>query len=200
MADRPEFESVMPMFNEVLARLARAGAMIVDPCDIPSAEQIHDARSCVFRTEFKASLNAFLEDQNAPCGMDSLADIIRWNEAHSETIPYGQPLLLAAEETRGLDDPLYRADRLRDIALSRTGGIEAAIAAGAVHVLVAPMGAAAKCTGKAGSPTLAIPAGLDATGKPFGITLYNSPGSDAVLLAVGQLVEQAVGERCIPTL
>jgi len=200
MADRPDFAAVMPMFDDLLSRLARSGAAIVDPCDLPSAEQIQDVRSCVFRTEFKASLNAFLEVQGAPCGMSSLGDIIRWNDAHPDRIPYGQSLLLAAEETRGLNDPQYRADRARDVALSRTGGIDAAIAAGAVDVLIAPMGAAAKCTGKAGAPTLAIPAGIGADGTPFGVTLYNSFGDDAVLIAAARLVEQVVGDRRLPRL
>jgi amidase len=112
----------------------------------------------------KASLNAFLEEQGAPCGMSSLADIIRWNDAH----PTGFRTVsrcCSRRRKRGLNDPQYRADRARDVALSRTGGIDAAIAAGAVDVLIAPMGAAAKCTGKAGAPTLAIPAGIGATAR-----------------------------------
>jgi len=200
MADRADFSGVSALLDDVLARLARAGACIVDPCDLPSAEQLLEVRSCVFRTEFKASLNAFLDDQGSPCGISSLEVLIRWNEAHPERIPYGQSLLLAANETKGLRDPVYQADRARDIALSCTGGIDAALAAGHADVLLAPMGAAAKCTGKAGAPTLAIPAGLDSHGVPFGVTLYTSRGRDALLLAVGRLVERAIGERCLPAL
>ncbi|HEU4625722.1 MAG TPA: amidase family protein [Steroidobacteraceae bacterium] len=200
MADRADFAPVAPLLERVLQALSRAGAIIVDPCDMPSAEQILDIRSCVFRTEFKASLNAFLEAHGAPCGIGSLEELIRWNEAHPEMIPYGQSLLLAAQETRGINDPVYRADRARDIALSRTAGIDATLQAGNVDVLIAPMGAAAKCTGKAGAPTLAIPAGLDASGTPFGVTLYTSFGSDAVLVAVARLVEQAIGDRRQPAL
>jgi amidase len=62
------------------------------------------------------------------------------------------------------------------------------------------MGAAAKCTGKAGAPTLAIPAGLDSRGVPFGVTLYTSVGEDALLLAVGRLVEHTVADRRLPAL
>jgi amidase len=200
MADRPDFAGVLPLFNAVVERLGKAGARIVDPCDLPSAEQLQDVRSCVFRTEFKASMNAFFEEHESPCGIGSLKELIRWNEAHPEVIPYGQSLLLAAEETRGLNDPQYRADRARDIALSRTGGIDAALQAGSVDVLIAPMGAAAKCTGKAAAPTLAIPAGMDSTGTPFGVTLYTSYGNDAALMAVGRLVERAIGDRRTPQL
>ncbi len=200
MADREQFTGVMPQFEAALSALSKAGARIVDPCDLPSAEQMQEVRSCVFRTEFKAALNAFLEDYNAPCGIASLAALIRWNEAHPQHIPYGQSLLLAAEETRGLSDPQYLADRARDIALSRQGGIDAALYAGDADVLIAPMGAAAKLTGKAGGPTLAIPFGHDATGTPFGITLYTALGRDRLLLAVGRLVEHAIARRVLPKL
>ena len=94
---------------------------IVDPCDLPSAEQLQDVRSSVFRTEFKAALNAFLREHDHPCGINSLATLIRWNEAHPDAIPHGQSLLLAAEATAGLDDPQYRADRARDIVAQPVG-------------------------------------------------------------------------------
>src|SRR5690606_18916611 len=110
----------------------------------------HEARSCVFRAEFKASLNALLS-QLRPCGINSMQDLIEWNRDHPESIPYGQSLLEAANATTIHGEP-YITDRLRDIALSDTGGIAAAMQAGAVEVLLVPMTAAAKCTGKAGAP------------------------------------------------
>jgi amidase len=109
-------------------------------------------------------------------------------------------LLLAAEATGGFDDPQYRGDRLRDIALSRTAGIDAALAASKVDVLLAPMGAAAKYTGKAGAPAFAIPAGLDAAGMPFGVTLYTSRGRDRHLLEVGITVANIIGQIRAPDL
>ena len=202
MALRPEFSGVLPLSRRGAqpSRLRRshAGRTLADLLE--SVEQLQEVRSCVFKTEFKASLDAFLEAHEAPGGIGSLADLVRWNSEHPEFIPYGQSLLLAALETRGLNDPQYRLDRLRDIALSRSGGIDAALLAGNVDVLIAPMGAAAKCTGKAGAPTLAIPVGADTAGAPFGITLYTSIGKDALLLAAGHLVERAIGERRIPRL
>jgi len=200
MADRPEFAAVMPLFEQALSRLSRAGAIVVDPCDLPSAEQLQDVRSCVFRAEFKAGLNAFLEGHEQPCGMGSMADLIHWNEQHPETIPYGQPLLVAANETCGLDDALYRSDRARDIALSLTGGIEAALAMSGADVLMAPMGAAAKCTGKAGAPVAALPVGLDPSGVPFGITLFAAPGDDLRVLVAAAVIERAIGDRRTPAL
>ncbi len=72
IADRADLSGVLPLFEDVLSLLAGAGARIVDPCDLPSAEALQDVRSCVFRTEFKAALNEFLEAHDSPCGVANL--------------------------------------------------------------------------------------------------------------------------------
>lgn len=198
VADRTEFDALTLLFEGILSKLAKAGAKIVDPCDLPSAEQLQDVRSSVFRTEFKAALNAFLPAHGSPCGIGSMQDLIAWNAQHPETIPYGQSLLIAANATRGLDDPAYRSDRARDVALSRTAGIDAALSMHDCDVLIAPMGAAAKCTGRAGAPVVAIPCGLAEGGVPFGVTVFAGAGSDARLLAVAGAIEKAVGDRRLP--
>jgi amidase len=190
----------MPRFESVLQILREAGIEIADPCDLPAAEQLHEVRSCVFRTELKAALDAFLEANDHPCGIDSLQTLISWNAAHPDTRPFGQSLLIAAAATGGLDVAEYRSDRHRDIALSRQAGIDAALQFSGADVLIAPMGAAAKCTGKAGAPVLAIPAGIGPTGLPFGVTLFTSLGGDAKLLAAGATVAAAIAERPMPRL
>ena len=200
MAERPDFAPVMPLFAAALEKLGAAGAILVDPCELPTAEQLQEVRSSVFRTEFKAALNALLEQCGAPCGIGSMQALIRWNEAHPEAIPFGQSLLIAAQATRGLRDPVYRADRARDLALSLTGGIEAVLRANSVDALISPMGAASKYTGKAGAPAIALPAGLGPDGTPFGVTLYAAPGSDARLFSIAAGVEAALGPRRLPKL
>jgi amidase len=200
VADRADLADVMPIFEGVLSNLSAAGAIIIDPCDLPTAEQLQDVRSCVFRAEFKSALGAFLAVHGVPCGMASMADIIAWNEKHPDAIPYGQPLLIAANETGGVDDERYAADRARDVALSLTGGIDAALVAGDVDLLMVPMGAAAKATGKAGTPVVAVPCGLSSSGVPFGVTLLASSGEDFRLLALASAIEQVVGNRQIPRL
>jgi amidase len=130
----------------------------------------------------------------------SLADLIQWNAAHPEYIPYGQLLLLAAHQTDGIYSTAYITDRLRDIELSRRMGIEAAMSSTGVDVLIAPVDCAAKFTGKAGAPALTIPTGVLPDGVPVGITLFTRPGEDSKLLAIGALVERAIGRRSIPSL
>lgn len=200
MADRDDMRHVAGTFTTILSQLSDAGVTIVDPCDLPSAEQLMEVRSSVFRTEFKAVLNAFLEENPVPSGIRSLGQLIAWNEAHSETIPFGQSLLLAAEATAGLDDPAYRADRALDIALSRTQGIDAACASAGCDALIVPMSVAAKCTGKAGAPVIALPAGAGPDGLPFGITLFSPCGTDERLLAIAAAIEPIILRRLAPKL
>ncbi len=199
LLDAAEQAPLLGRLEDVLTRLAAAGATILDPCDLPSALPLRDVRSCVFRTEFKAAFDALMATLGAPCGIGGMADLVRWNEANPGAIPFGQPLLLAALATGGLADPAYRQDRARDIALSRTAGIDAALEGAGADLLLAPMGTAAKATGKAGAPAIAIPCGALPDGSPFGVTLFGRRGSDRLLLAAARLVERAVGERLSPT-
>jgi amidase len=200
MADREEFLPVMPFFENVLKKLSTAGASIIDPCDLPSAEQLQEVRSSVFKTEFKAALNTFLQENDSPCGIDSMESLIAWNEAHPEFIPYGQSLLLASNASKGIDDAQYQSDRARDISLSVTTGIDAAMNMFDVNVLIAPMGAAAKLTGKSGAPVIAIPCGMGPDLTPFGVTIIAKVGDDARLLAIGRQIELVVGERKVPVI
>ncbi|TDP62057.1 amidase family protein [Roseateles toxinivorans] len=198
MADRADFSLGMQAFETFLARLSAAGAVIVDPCDLPTAPAVLDLRSSVFATEFKQSLNEFLRTHGSPQGIGSLADLIVWNQAHPECVPFGQSLLLNAQATRGTVDPAYRADRERDLRLCRDEGIDFTRAHHRVDVLVAPMGAAAKFTGKAGAPAVALPAGLGGDGLPFGVTVFSSTGCDAELLRIAAAMQIAAGQRVLP--
>ncbi|MEM6159438.1 amidase family protein [Erwinia sp. P6884] len=198
IADSVLTEGRKEVFERALASLTQAGAIIVDPCDLPAAEQLNAVRSCVFRTEFKASLNSLLTTLH-PCGMRSMADIISWNNAHPDAIPYGQSLLEAANASPDVRSQQYVEDRQRDIALSLNAGILAAMKAGRADVLLAPMSAAAKCTGKAGAPVVALPAGQDAEGLPFGITLFSAPGHDNAVLQIAGAIEGVIGKRLQPT-
>ncbi|MDR7342044.1 amidase [Pantoea alhagi] len=197
IADSVLTDSRKKVFNDLVASLTQAGAVIVDPCDLPAAEQLSEVRSCVFRSEFRKSLNNLLETLE-PCGMKSMGDIIAWNKAHPEAIPYGQSLLEAADASPDLFSPHYLSDRRRDSVLSLDSGILSALRIGGVDILLSPMAAAAKCTGKAGAPVAAIPAGEDADGLPFGITLYSAPGHDRSVLLAAKAIEKAVGKRVLP--
>lgn len=193
--ERPELAPALGRFLDCLAALKAAGVRIVDPCDPPAARELLEVRSSVFPTEFKAAFAAFMNDHGHPCGVASLHDLITWNEAHPNAIPYGQSLLLNAQSTQGLDAAKYLADRRADIDLSRAQGIDAALSTHGVDALITPMSSAAKWTGKAGAPVVALPAGADANGQPFGVTLFARRFEDDKLISIASRVEKIIARR-----
>jgi len=197
--ERPELSPALGRFLDCLAALKAAGVRIVDPCDPPAARELLEVRSSVFPTEFKAAFEAFTNDHGHPCGVASLHDLIAWNDAHPDAIPFGQSLLLNAQSTQGLDAPNYLADRRADITLSRIQGIDAALTEHSVDALITPMSSAAKWTGKAGAPVIALPAGSDAHGHPFGVTLLARRFEDAKLIFIAARVEKIIAQRLRPT-
>ncbi len=93
---------------------------------------------------------------------------------------------------------LHRTDRLNDIRLTTAEGIDAALPASGADVLTAPMGVAAKLTGKAGAPALSLPVATLADGSRFGITLYTRVGEDMRLLSIGRF-RRTRDQRRLPT-
>ncbi|HMN81621.1 MAG TPA: amidase family protein [Burkholderiaceae bacterium] len=199
-ADREDHVGHAADFARVLARLAGGGVTLLDPCDLEAADEILAVRSSVFRTEFKAAFNAFLADHGAPQGIGTLADLIRFNDAHPQHIPYGQSLLVAAEATRGIDDPTYLADRAQDLTLTRSRGIDGALGRNGADALLLPMTVGARLSGKAGAPVVAVPCGAGADGAPFAVTVIGRAGDDAKVLAAARVIEELAGGRIVPAL
>jgi len=187
------------LVDKALVALHEAGAQIVDPADIPTASIVMPMLSRVFRTDFKAGLNAFL----ARCGdrtpVRNMADVIAHNLANPAAIPFGQDLLLAAEATAGdWSEPGYHADRARDLRLTRAEGIDAVMAAHELDALVVPMDHAAKFTGKAGYPAISVPCGYTSEGDPAGVTFIGPAFSEPRLIGIAYAFEQATRLRRAP--
>jgi len=185
--------------NRALDAMHEAGALIVDPADIPTARFVMPMLSRVFRTDFKAGLNAFLSRCAERSAMSSMADIVRHNEKHPEAIPYGQDLLLAAEGTRGdWSEPEYHFDRARDLRLTRDEGLDQVFREYRLDALVVPMDHAAKFTGKAGYPAVTVPCGYTDDGFPVGLTFIGRAWSEPRLIALAHAFEQLGNWRRTP--
>ena len=192
---RAGHEAAEAVTEQAVATLRAAGAIIVDPADVPTAHEVARLRSSVFAREFKAGLEAFLAVQGEAAPRHTLADIIAFNEAHAEQcLPYGQALAEAAARTDGLDAAAYHADRRRDITLSRELGIDAVCRQYRLDALLTPGGAAAKLTGKAGYPAVTVPAGFTDGGMPVGVSFIGPAFSEGRLLALAYAFECARGE------
>ena len=187
-------DAASAVYEQAIAMLRNAGAVIIDPADVPTATEIFGLRSTVFATEFKVGLNSFLASQGEAAPRHSLTEILEFNAAHSkQCLAYGQNLAEMADRSGGIDDRAYRTDRLRDIVLSREMGIDAICGEHRLDALVTLGGAAAKLTGKAGYPVLTVPAGFTADGQPIGISFLGPAFSEPRLIALGYAFEQHAG-------
>jgi amidase len=190
-----------------------AGAVLVDPVEVPGAAALaqSDDEMTVLLCELKAGLEAYLGQRPADDGSQprTMAELIAFNEAHAELeMPrFGQDHFIAAAATDGLDEPGYRRARAAGLRRARSRGIDAALAAGAVDVLVAPTMAPAwliddvngdppipgcyRASAVAGYPAITLPVG-SVRGLPAGLCLMGPAWSEALLVRLAYAFEQAL--------
>lgn len=114
---------------------------------------------------------------------------------------YGQHYLLEAELTSGtLTEPEYIRAKRRDLRMTREEGIDAFVGRHRLDAILSPGHTGAAAPAKAGCPSIAIPGGYHASGKPLGLTLTGQAFSEAALLRLAYAYEQATLHRKAPTL
>jgi amidase len=132
--------------------------------------------------------------------MRTLADLIAFNDDHCEVeLPhFGQELFDVAEATTGLDDPAYRAARALCLEVTRTRGIDRVMATGRLDAIVAPGHGDTSAAAVAGYPSITIPTGISADGRPGGVRFVAGFLEEPRLVALAYSLEQAVGPRPVP--
>jgi amidase len=160
----------------------------------------------VFVYELKAGLDAYLRDWARDTEMRSIADIVRFNEAHAaRALRFGQDVFRAAAATRGdLREIEYRAARRMDLRASRRLGLDAYLDGLRLDAVLFPGNAGAAIAAKAGYPSVEVPAGLvggaSMPARPFGVTFTGRAWSEPVLLRLAYAFEQTTRARPIPIL
>jgi amidase len=169
------------LMAEAIEILKQQGAVIVDPADIPSVVATDAANnfllwstcggldnakgkdadcSIVFKYGMKRDFNAWLTSLGAAAPVKTLTELRLWNVAHQRAgaIKYGQALLDISDEmdVRG-DRARYQADRDKDVRLSATEGIDAAMKAHQLDALLFPGSGSASIAAKPGYPTIIVP-------------------------------------------
>ena len=203
------------MLSATVAALKAAGAEIVEVGDFPHLTQISEPELDVLLYELKAGLNTYLSELAAGAPTKTLADVIRFNEAHrSEEMPFfGQELLERAEAKGPLSDPVYVAARELCLKFARTDGIDALLARHKLDALVsltagpawlidpingdAYTGGSSTPAAVAGYPSVTVPAG-GLSGLPVGISFYARAWSEARLIALAEDFEDHTKARREP--
>lgn len=206
---------VAAVLMEALDLMKAAGATIVEELELPSIEEIQRAEVVVLLCEFKDLIREYLAARGPGERHRSLADLIRFNIENAETELrwFGQEWFEAAEVTNGRLTPDYRPALARCRTLTRTLGIDKAIADHQLDAIVLiaagpafssdllngdhPMLTGSSLSAVAGYPRVTVPAG-DVLGLPVGISFTGPAWSEARLLALAYAFEQAKPARAIP--
>ena len=201
--------------EESLAVLRRAGAVLVDPADIPHFGDYDGAELQVLLYELKADLNTYLSGTAAKSGSKSLQGVIEFNERHRDReMPYfGQELFLQAQEKGPLTSPEYQKALRQCRRLSREGGIDAILRRKRLDLLVAPTrspgwptdlvngdhftGSSSTPAAVAGYPSLSVPMGF-AYGLPVNLSFIGPAWSEPTLIKAAYSYEQATKHRQKP--
>jgi amidase len=193
-----------------------AGAVIIDPADIPTADEIakDESELEVLLYEFKADLNQYLATRPA-ARAKTLAEAIAFNDAHAdrELKYFGQELFVMAEAKGPLSDDAYRAAREKCLRLSRTEGIDAVMDMHQLDALVMlsdaaacpldlvngdrSLGGSSTPAALAGYPLITVPAGF-VFGLPVNITFLGRAFSEPALIRMAYAFEHATKARRAP--
>ncbi len=224
---RQQYSGYSPAADRIaeaaIETMRRLGAVIIDPADIPTAQEISDSNAEfeVLLYEFKADLATYLatriSDPRHPGAVipRTLGDLIAFNQEHAQReMPFfGQEIFELAWEKGPLSDPAYLEALATNRRLGGRDGIDAVMDQYQLDALVAPTGAPAwpidlvngdhsigGCAGPAaiaGYPLITVPAGYF-QGLPVGLTFMGRAFSEPVLIRLAYAFEQATMARRAP--
>lgn len=222
------------LMDAVIATLKQQGAVIVDPADLPSVTDTSAANnflnwnpcsgleqakgrdadcSVAFKYGMKRDFNAWLRSLGEHAPVKSLTELRQWNIAHQRAgaIKYGQAQLDISDEVDVFADRgRYEADRRKDILLSATNGIDAAMKAHRLDALLFPGVSSANIAARPGYPSVTVPygfvpvsstgfpAGFDPKPAPYNVTFTGSACSEPKLIEIAFAFEQATKKRTAP--
>ncbi len=207
---------VSNVFDAAVDAMKSAGAIIVDPAEIPTIDDINNQpwEINVLLHEFKVDLNAYLATRTG-VPIRTLADAIAFNEAQAaqELKWFGQELFELAQEDvlfGGVDYPTSLANERN---AGGPAGIDAALRADNLDALIMPTDSPAWTTdlvlgdhfifgtssasAQAGYPIINVPMG-NVFGLPVGMSFVGTAFSEPKLIKLASGFEAATKARIKP--
>ena len=204
------------LYEAALEAMADAGAVLVDPADIPTHDALNAdlAEIIVLVYEFKRDLIAYLATRTG-VPVHTMADVIQFNLDHAgaELLYFGQEWFELAQ-AEIFTEQEYQEALVRGHQLAGADGIDKIIADQNLDALVAPtgspawpidlvngdhfLGASSGPAAVAGYPVVNVPMGFT-FGLPVGISFMAGAYSEPTLIKVASGFEAATGHRRAPT-
>ena len=203
------------VFERAIDALRTAGAIIIDPANVPTVGTYDEAELQVLLYEFKAGVNAYLAERGATVAVGSLDEVIAFNRANASTaMPYfGQEQMERAQTMGSLRDASYQDALATCRRLSRDDGIDAIMREHTLDAIVAPSngpswptdlingdrysGGNSSVAAVAGYPSITVPMGF-ADALPLGISFIGRGWSEGRLIGLAYAFEQATMARRAP--
>ena len=131
---------VTALFEDAIQAMADAGAVIVDPANLPEAAWNDELPLLLLEYEFKADLNAYLATLGPDAPVKTLADIIEFNETNAalEMPHFGQERMIASQARGPLTDEAYLNAKQTIQRANREDGIDALMDEHELDAIVAP--------------------------------------------------------------
>jgi amidase len=208
-------DAVDHFMENVIGAIKKQGAEIVDPADLESHGKFDDTELTVLLYELKADLNAYLASRGPSAKVNSLKEVIEFNEHNADKeMPYfGQDLFIKAEAKGPMTSNEYLDALEANRRLSRREGIDEVMDKFHLDAILAPTGGPAWLTdlangdhssggssnaaAVAGYPNINVPAGF-VFGLPVGISFFGRAWSEPTLLKFAYSFEQATKARKAP--
>ena len=209
---------IVTLFEEAIEAMREAGAVIVDPANLPEAAWNDEMPLLVLEYEFKADLNAYLAALGEEAPVRTLEEIIAFNEANAdrEMPHFGQQRMIASQARGPLTDEAY-LNAVRTIQqANREDGIDALASEHQLDAIIAPTrdlpwvtdhikgdrldgGSSAGPAAIAGYPDISVPMGF-VKGLPVGVSFFGPAWTEPTLIRVAYAFEQATKHRRAPSL
>ena len=204
---------VVALFSQAVDVFRSQGAEIVDKVAFEHQGKWNQPSWEVLLYEFKADLNNYLQQYNAP--VKSLEELIEFNKQNAEKeMPwFGQEIFEMAQEKGDLSSEEYRRAWQDMKRLTGKEGIDAAMQKHNLDAIIAPTnspawtidwvngdhfsGSSSSLAAISGYPNITVPMGF-VHGLPAGISIFGRAWSEPVLLRVAYAFEQAAQHRKAP--
>jgi len=188
---------LLPKALEVLKAQGAEIVLIEEP--LPTATNVGLLELGAIPNEFKTFLNAYLAELSGDATpVESLTDIILFNQEHPDKVKYGQRLLIASDATTGVEqDPAAVAAKEGAVRGSQLW-IDTVMDDNDLDAIIAADFSTVNLAAAAGYPNVTVPMGYVGP-EPHGLSFVGRAFSEEVLLALAYDYEQATRLRRPPT-
>jgi amidase len=211
-------EAITSAFNEAVKVISDQGAVLVDINEFEPMEGIGPAETLLLQTEFKHTLNEYLEAAAPAVKHRTLEDLIEFNKnSDRELVLFDQSLFTASQARSGIDSKEYKDALKLLLTATREKGIDALLKQHNVDVIIMPSRPAPFLIDSvygdnypggsvgagwmpaiAGYPIMTVPMGNE-KGLPLGLGIMGTAWDDATVMRVGYAYEQASHKILTPS-